>query len=61
MIQIDAAGFSARKGQIVDATIIPVLRQRNTREENRQIKARIALRRGAITNAARRMLKPAGP
>ncbi len=39
LIQIDAAGFSARKGQIVDAAIIPVLRQRNTREENRQIKA----------------------
>jgi IS5 family transposase len=31
-------GFSARKGQIVDASIIPIPRQRNTREENRQIK-----------------------
>ncbi len=39
LIQIDAAGFSARKGQIVDAAIVPVPRQRNTREENRQIKA----------------------
>ncbi|MEE9357099.1 hypothetical protein [Candidatus Vondammii sp. HM_W22] len=39
MIRIDAAGFSARKGQIVDAAIAPVPRQRNTREENRQIKA----------------------
>ncbi|WP_241087465.1 transposase [Candidatus Vondammii sp. HM_W22] len=38
LIQIDAAGFSARKGQIVDAAIAPVPRQRNTREENRQIK-----------------------
>ncbi|MEE9358588.1 MAG: transposase, partial [Sedimenticolaceae bacterium] len=36
---IDAAGFSARKRQIVDAAIVPVPRQRNTREENRQIKA----------------------
>ncbi|WP_241086799.1 transposase [Candidatus Vondammii sp. HM_W22] len=39
LIQIDAAGFSARKGQIVDAAIVPIPKQRNTREENRQIKA----------------------
>jgi len=32
-------GYQARKGQIVDATIVRVPRQRNTREENRQIKA----------------------
>nr|WP_330178368.1 transposase [Candidatus Vondammii sp. HM_W22] len=38
LIQIDAAGFSARKGQIADAVIVPVPGQRNTREENRQIK-----------------------
>jgi IS5 family transposase len=31
-------GYQARKGQIVDATIVPVPRQRNTREENQQIK-----------------------
>jgi IS5 family transposase len=31
-------GYQARKGQIVDASIVPVPRQRNTREENRQIK-----------------------
>ncbi len=39
LIQIDAAGFSVRKGQIVDVPIIPVPKQRNTREENRQVKA----------------------
>ncbi len=39
LIQIDTAGFSARKGQIVDAAIVPVPKQRNTREENSQIKA----------------------
>ncbi len=62
LIQIDAAGFSARKEQIVDATIVPVPRQRNTREENRQIlKMGAALRHGVIANAARRMLKPTGP
>jgi IS5 family transposase len=32
-------GYQARKGQIVDATIVRVPRQRNTREENQQIKA----------------------
>ena len=31
-------GFSARKGQIIDASIVEAPRQRNTREENRQIK-----------------------
>jgi len=31
-------GFSARKGQIIDASIVETSRQRNTREENRQIK-----------------------
>jgi len=35
---LDENGFSARKGQIVDASIVPVPRQRNSREENRQIK-----------------------
>ncbi|WP_330178197.1 hypothetical protein [Candidatus Vondammii sp. HM_W22] len=39
MIQIDAASSSVPKGQIVDAAIVPVPKQRNTREENRQIKA----------------------
>jgi IS5 family transposase len=31
-------GFSARKGQIIDASIVQAPRQRNSREENRQIK-----------------------
>lgn len=31
-------GFAARKGQIVDASIVAVPRQRNTRDENAQIK-----------------------
>lgn len=39
LAQIDAAGFSARQGQIVDASIVEVPRQRNTPEENQQIKA----------------------
>lgn len=32
------SGFSARKGQIVDASIVAAPRQRNSRDENRQIK-----------------------
>ncbi len=31
-------GFSARKGQIIDASIVEAPRQRNSREENQQIK-----------------------
>jgi IS5 family transposase len=31
-------GFNARKGQIIDATIVSVPMQRNSREENQQIK-----------------------
>jgi IS5 family transposase len=37
--QIDAAGFTARKGQIVDAAIVAVPKQRNSRDENARIKA----------------------
>ena len=36
---LEAKGFIARSGQMVDATIIPVPKQRNTREENEQVKA----------------------
>ena len=32
-------GLQARGGQIIDATLIPVPKQRNTREENEEIKA----------------------
>ncbi len=35
---LDEQGYQARKGQIVDASIVPVPKQRNTREENAQIK-----------------------
>lgn len=38
LAQIDEAGFTARKGQIVDAALVPVPRQRNSREENKAIK-----------------------
>lgn len=37
--QVPAAGFTAQDGQIVDASIVRVPVQRNTREENAQIKA----------------------
>ena len=32
-------GLQVRGGQIVDATLVPVPKQRNTREENAEIKA----------------------
>jgi len=38
MEQINAAGLIARKGQVVDAALVPVPKQRNSRTENAQIK-----------------------
>src|SRR5262249_32334375 len=35
----EAAGYIARGGQIIDATIVSVPKQRNTKEENEAIKA----------------------
>ena len=35
---LSAGGFAARKGQIIDATIVSVPKQRNSRAENKQIK-----------------------
>lgn len=36
---LEAHGYVARQGQMIDATFVAVPRQRNTREENAQIKA----------------------
>src|SRR5213595_3172252 len=36
---LEAAGYIARGGEIVDATIVSVPKQRNTKEENEAIKA----------------------
>lgn len=36
---LEAKGYVARGGQMVDATIVPVPKQRNTREENDAVKA----------------------
>ena len=40
-----AQGYAVRAGQMIDATFVEVPRQRNTREENAQIKA------GAVPDA----------
>ena len=37
-LQLEAQGYQAKKGQIVDASFVDVPKQRNTREENKQIK-----------------------
>jgi transposase, IS5 family len=37
--QLNEQGYRAQKGQIIDASIIPVPKQRNSRKENEQIKA----------------------
>ena len=38
---LEASGYIARGGQMVDATIVAVPRQRNSRDENEQVKAGI--------------------
>ena len=35
----DSQGLQARGRQIIDSTLVPVPKQRNTREENAEIKA----------------------
>ena len=37
--ELSKGGYKAQKGQIIDASIIPVPKQRNSREENAEIKA----------------------
>lgn len=37
-VTLSSNGFAAEKGQIIDATIVSAPKQRNSREENRQIK-----------------------
>jgi IS5 family transposase len=36
---LETKGYIARGGQMIDATIVPVPKQRNTREENEEVKA----------------------
>jgi transposase, IS5 family len=36
---LSSQGLEARGGQIIDATLVPVPRQQNTRDENNEIKA----------------------
>jgi IS5 family transposase len=49
------AGFEPRGGQIVDATLIPVPIQRNTKEENQEIKA------GNVPDSFTEKPKPVAP
>lgn len=36
---LNATGYQAQCGQIVDTTLVPVPKQRNTRDENAEVKA----------------------
>jgi IS5 family transposase len=38
-LQLEEQGYTAKKGQIVDASFVDIPKQRNTREENQQIKS----------------------
>ena len=57
---LDEQGFQASKGQIVDASIVPAPKQRNSRGENEAIKAGNPPRNGARPSGDKRMWTPAG-
>jgi IS5 family transposase len=50
---IRSQGLHARGGQIIDATLVPVPKQRNTREENKEIKPGDCLSEGWNENPNR--------
>jgi hypothetical protein len=45
---LEAKGYAARGGQMVDATIVPVPKQRNSRDENEDVKAGKTPRAGRL-------------
>ena len=51
---LEAKGYIARGGQMVDATIVPVPKQRNSRDENDDVKA------GKTPDGGRRTLRKTG-
>ena len=57
---LDELGFQASKGQIVDASIVPTPRQRNSRAENESLKAGNPPQAGARPKGGKRMWTPAG-
>ncbi len=60
--RLDKEGVIIHEGKMADATIVEIPRQRNSREENEQIKAVKCQRIGkkTRTNCARKMLMPPG-
>jgi transposase, IS5 family len=60
---LEAKGYIARGGQMVDATIVPVPKQRNSRDENDDMKAGKTPRhgRGTRRKTGRRTRMRAGP
>ncbi len=56
-----ANGYAAKQGQIVDASIVAAPRQRNSREENRQIKEGQTPEDWQDAKNGKKMLMLAGP
>jgi hypothetical protein len=52
-VNLTQAGFTARKGQIIDASFVEVPKQRNNKAENDQIKAGIIPDRIADNDAVK--------
>ena len=62
-VHLATHGLQPRGGQLIDASLVPVPKQRNTREENAQVKAGNVPPSGTTTqpNVRRRIPMPAGP
>lgn len=59
--QLAKQSYVARAGQMIDATFVEAPRQRNSREENAQIKRARHPKTGPRTRSGKRMWTPAGP
>ena len=58
---LEESGFAAKKGQIIDASIVQAPKQRNSREENAQIKqGDIPQKTGRKSKGAKKILMPNG-
>ena len=57
---LEESGFAARKGQIIDASIVQAPKQKNSREENAQIKQGEIPQDWRKPKGAKKILKPDG-
>ncbi|PQQ32312.1 hypothetical protein C6H64_03145 [Photorhabdus luminescens] len=54
-VNLSAQGFIARRGQVIDATLISTRKQHNTRDENQRIREGHPLMTGGHTSAVKKI------